>query len=49
VIAALYRRIRARKARRQARWMTGYIRDRHGDGHAIARQQAFTAWDKYRP
>jgi len=48
VIAALFRRIRSRKARRQIRWMAGYLRDRYGDGHARQRQ-ALAAWEKHRP
>ncbi len=48
MIAALYRRIRTRRTRRQPRWMRGYIQDRYGDGHARQRQ-ALTAWERYRP
>ncbi len=49
VIAALFRRIRARNARRQARRGIRSMRGRYGDGHEQQRQQALAAWEKYRP
>ena len=47
MIGALFRRLRARKARRQARWMTGYVRARYGDG--TREQQALDAWSRVKP
>ena len=44
---AIIRRLRARKARRQARWMTGYMRDRYGDG--ARERQALEAWSRVKP
>ncbi len=49
VIAALFCRIRSRKARRQIRWSLRYMRERYGDSHAAAREQALAAWEKHRP
>ncbi len=48
MIAALVRRIRARKARRQILWSLRYMRDRYGDDGQRERQ-ALAAWEKYRP
>jgi hypothetical protein len=49
MIGALFRRLRARRARSQARWVTGYIRSRYGDGHERQRQQALEAWSRVKP
>lgn len=48
MIGALFRRLRARRARSQARWMTGYVRARYGDGHERQRQ-ALDAWSRVKP
>ena len=49
MIAALFRRIRHRKTRRQIRWALGYIQSRYGHGHDAARQQALQNWKAMRP
>ena len=46
---AIIRRLRARKATRQARWMAGYVRSRYGDGHERQRRQALEAWSRVKP
>jgi hypothetical protein len=49
MIGAIFRRLRARRARKQVRWMTGFIRSRYGGGHDIARRQALEAWSRVKP
>ena len=48
MIAALFRRIRSRRARSQIRWGIGYMRDCYGDSGERERQ-ALAAWERYRP
>ena len=50
MIAALFRRIRARRAaRRQIRWTLGYIQSRYGHDHDAARRRALENWKAHRP